>query len=102
MQGNRISIDTLELCMSGSFRNVTRYLTLMQGLSAFIKAQKLTIVERLKVESMIPKFLHENNDTCQLLMRINNTGLALTEIDQILQCIGKERISHERRPSVDS
>ena len=88
--------------MSGAFRNVTRYLTLMQGLSAFSSAQKLTAAERLKIESMIPKFLQENRETiCQLLMRINTTGLTLTEIDQILECVAKEKPVHERRQTAD-
>ena len=89
--GKRISVSNLEQCKKGTVRNITHYLTLMQGLTNFLTMKKLSGVERLKVQVMIPQFLMDNPESmCHIQMRMNDIGLSSTEIDQIIECTSKE------------
>ena len=49
---------------------------------------------------MIPQFLLDVQETdSEMQMRINEIGLSLTEIEQILECTAKEQAAHDRRQS---
>ena len=45
---------------------------------------------------MIPQFLLDDQETdSEMQMRINEIGLSLKEIEQILECAGREQAAHD-------